>query len=245
MANTMKSSPPLNSFKQHTCVTAFTLVEMLVVMGMMISLTVLSGPAFRALVGASSVDRAIADLSGTMEFARTYAMANGTYVRVVFATMTTPTGNRLLPATVALTIYPADGTLDHGTASDMEDPTKWRALGKPVVLNDLLVYNSINGWSPDTSADASPSSSTIDDFMRKTAGVLDGAQDPNYTTCIQFNPDGEAGVTSSAPSRYIKIALDEPASPTDTTSRNRNPFIIRLSGINGTITILRKGEGIR
>ena len=43
------------------------------------------------------------------------------------------------------------------------------------------------------------------------------------------------------PARYIKIAIDRPL--TNTVSMKRDPFILRLSGVNGSIITLR-ADGI-
>ena len=64
---------------------AFTLLEMLVVMGIIAILMVLVAPAFTNLKSAGDVTNAVYGIQGLLDNARTYAKANNTYVFVGFA----------------------------------------------------------------------------------------------------------------------------------------------------------------
>jgi len=63
---------------------AFTLIEMLVVMGIIAILMVLVAPAFTTLKSAGDVTSAAYTIKGVLDTARTYAMANNTYTWVGF-----------------------------------------------------------------------------------------------------------------------------------------------------------------
>src|SRR6266852_4088062 len=63
---------------------AFTLIEMLVVMGIIAILMVLVAPAFTTLKSAGDVTSAASTIKGVLDTARTYAMANNTYTWVGF-----------------------------------------------------------------------------------------------------------------------------------------------------------------
>lgn len=63
---------------------AFTLVELLVVMVIGLILMALVVPAMNAFKGAGDVTRAAYDVQGALQTARTYAMANNTYTWVGF-----------------------------------------------------------------------------------------------------------------------------------------------------------------
>src|SRR6266567_448737 len=63
---------------------AFTLIEMLVVMGIIAILMVLVAPAFTSLKSAGDVTGAAYTVKGALDQARTYAMANNTYTWVGF-----------------------------------------------------------------------------------------------------------------------------------------------------------------
>ena len=76
---------------------AFTLLEMLVVMGIIATLMVLVAPAFTSLKSAGDVTGAAYTVKGVLDQARTYAMANNTYTWVGFyeenTTATAPTNS--------------------------------------------------------------------------------------------------------------------------------------------------------
>src|SRR6266403_5474426 len=63
----------------------FTLLELVIVIGIIAMLLVLVGPAFTALTSRTDVSGAIYGVKGVLEHARAYAKANHTYVFVGFA----------------------------------------------------------------------------------------------------------------------------------------------------------------
>src|SRR5438046_6172917 len=63
---------------------AFTLLEMLVVMGIIAILMVLLAPAFTSIKSAGDVTGAAYTIKGVLDTARTYAKANNTYTWVGF-----------------------------------------------------------------------------------------------------------------------------------------------------------------
>jgi type II secretory pathway pseudopilin PulG len=119
----------------------FTLLELLVVIGIMIILTVLAAPAFTALKSAGDVTSAAYTIKGVLEQARTYAMANNTYTWVGFFeedagtfTPATPGNGRLVISIVSS----IDGTNVYGGAtSGTIDPTKLKQIGKLVKISNV------------------------------------------------------------------------------------------------------------
>src|SRR5437016_14086749 len=63
---------------------AFTLLEMLVVMGIIATLMVLVAPAFTTIKGGTDVTSAAYTVKSVLDTARTYAKANNTYTWVGF-----------------------------------------------------------------------------------------------------------------------------------------------------------------
>jgi Tfp pilus assembly protein FimT len=101
------------AIRQRRLTSGFTLVELIVVIGVIILLTALLTPAFTNLKSAGDVTSAAYTIKGILEQARTYAKANNTYTWVGFfeEDMSSPTtgtaGNgRLVMSIVAST----DGT---------------------------------------------------------------------------------------------------------------------------------------
>ncbi len=229
--------------RRQPALRAFTLVELLTVMAIILLITGLMVPAVKTLNGAGLVNKAVADLARTLEYARTYAMANRTCVRVLMGQL--PAGNgRSVPATTALTIYSADGTyltdttttLAQADQAAMQNSATWPALGTLVVLDNELPFNTLQGSLPDTSADVTPAANTA---MLPVKRALSGRGTMTFTQAIQFTATGEARVVFDTPAHYIKVAMDQPLPGNAAIEIKKDPFILRLSGINGSIDILR------
>jgi len=216
----------------------FSLVELLAVMSMAVLLMTISGPVVGALKRSGSVTRASDDLSRTMELARVYAMANNTYVRVAFGSINPGSAGRLTPAMVVLVMGSVDSTSSMNSAADMANAAKWVSLSKPLIMENLCMYDAtLNAQSPSTANDAVPSATDIGMFSKVVASL----GTVNFSSFIQFNSSGEACVIQGQTARYIKIACDQPVQPNNmSVAQNKNPFILRLSGVNGSIGILRK-----
>jgi prepilin-type N-terminal cleavage/methylation domain-containing protein len=215
---------------------AFSLIELLAVMAILATLSAVTIPAVQSLRGAGSVNRAISDLSGTLEMARAHAMANRTYVRVLLASLPA-SGARVTASTLALVVSPSDGTTRN---SDMSDPSAWPTLSRPLVLENLGLSGSLQGaGSFSTAADATPAGSNVTGSLMPAfqRGVSSFGQ-VTFDQVIQFGPSGEARVGFDQPARHISVGLaqnDASGQPT----REDNAFILRLSGVNGSIAILR------
>lgn len=212
---------------------AFSLIELLAVLAIMATIATLSGPAIRALNGAGTVTKAAADLSRTIELARVYAMARQTHVRLVFSEIPGK-------GTLVMTIYSADGTLDFPDRASMENAAVWPQLGKTLFLSGMEVNDALQARTPSTTDDVKPFDSTNADsyfekFQRQAGGIKSGSQNPSFDQFIQFSPSGEARVKRDSAARYIKVGIDKEGSGAGT-----NPVIIRLSGANGTLNVLRK-----
>ena len=203
----------------------FTLIELMVVMSIMVTMMAFSRPMISALVGSNSVNKAISDLSCTLEEARAYAMANNTYVNVGFGTTANSPSNPT-PSFVVLCLYSIDGTINASAASDLASNAKWLAIGRTLVLNNFNFNDALG-----TSSDATPATTDIPAFTRAVGnlGVV------NFSGCIQFSPRGTARVQVASPARFIKVALDQSA-----PMNGKNPFVIRMGGLTGAIEILRK-----
>jgi len=211
---------------------AFSLIELLSVLAIVGILAAAAGPAIRGLAGSGDINRSISNLSGNLELARTYAMTHHTYVRVAFSELST-SASRLSPGIGVLVIYSSDGTLDSDTASDMANPSKWPEASKNLVLENLGINDSLNASSALTAQDALPSASDISTFSRQIGGIATA----QFSSFIQFNPTGEARVLKGEPARFIKLGMDRPA-----PQNGKNPFLLRVSALNGTIHVFRKED---
>ncbi len=202
---------------------------MLVVLGIMAMIMAMAGPAFKALSGAGGENRASSELSGLLELSRLHAITHQTYVRVGI-------GQSSSKQTVVLSIYSADGTLD----TDTGDQKRWPLLKKPLVfdrleVNDALDVTGKNG-SFSTTSDLLPSSTDIEPFRRKMSGA---SSELDFKSIIQFDPHGNAQIKNGTTARFIKIGFERAGD-----KKKSNPFIIRISGTTGLVSVYRKEDGI-
>src|SRR5205814_1611240 len=117
----------------------FTLLEMLIVMGIIAILMVLLAPAFTSIKSGTDVTSAAYTIKGVLDQARTYAMANNTYtwVGLYEEDASQPSTNPATPGTgrVVLSIVASkDGTTVYtgaltSPATEL-DPTRLVQLGK-------------------------------------------------------------------------------------------------------------------
>ena len=75
---TSSSLPPSHKGRRH----GFTLVELLVVVGVIVLMMTLAVPAFNSIRGGTDFTSVTYDMSGLLDQARAYAMANNTFVLV-------------------------------------------------------------------------------------------------------------------------------------------------------------------
>src|ERR1044071_7131576 len=96
---------------------AFTLLELLIVMGIVALLMVLIAPAFTTIKSGTDVTSAAYTIKGVLDTARTYAKANNTYTWVGFyeedvsQSSTTPTATAGIGRIVMSIVASKDGTM--------------------------------------------------------------------------------------------------------------------------------------
>lgn len=134
---------------------AFTLVELLVVMGLIVLLASLVLPAFSGLNRAGGATKAYYDIAGLSENARTYAVANNTYVFVGFAeadVSTSPSAAQNFTAGKVGRIFAAAVASRDGTRGyDYFDATiasNWKAGynngARLVPISKLVTYDNLH-----------------------------------------------------------------------------------------------------
>ena len=124
-------------------ISAFTLLELLIVVGIIGLLLVLIAPAFTTIKGSTDVTSSAYTIKGVLDTARTYAKANNTYTWVGFyeenvsnatsPNTDTPKVGRLIMSIVAS----KNGTNVYGSGNGAIDPTKLTQIGKLVKIENV------------------------------------------------------------------------------------------------------------
>ncbi len=121
---------------------AFTLVEMLVVIGVILILMSILAPAFNGLKRAGDITSAAYTIKGALEQARATAIANSTYAWVGFyeedgskdtTAPPTPGNGRLVISIVSS----RDGTSIYGSSAGPIDPTRLTQVGKLIKIDGV------------------------------------------------------------------------------------------------------------
>src|SRR5438477_1810702 len=168
----------------------FTLLELLIVVGIIGLLLVLIAPAFTTIKGAGDVTSAAYTIKGVLDTARTYAKANNTYVWVGFyeenvANPASPNSSPPSVGRVILSIVASnDGTAVYNPSSPGSiDPTKLSQVGKLTKIENVHLYAGL------------PNSATP--FQYPVGSPAPSAQ-YTFRQAIQFSPSGEARANNNS-----------------------------------------------
>jgi Tfp pilus assembly protein FimT len=249
---------------------AFTLLELLIVVGIIALLLVLIAPAFTYIKGGTDVTSAAYTIKGVLDTARTYAKANNTYTWVGFyeenvANSASP--NRDTPAVgriVMSTVASKDGTMiyDPTNVGQQNLTTGLTQVGKLTKLENVHLWThtdvpSGTGETFDSRpniastyciGDASPSNSTTP-FQYPVGNPAPGAQ-YSFVKAVQFSPSGEARVNNSTTNSNglqvfplqaaAEIALEPTHGATAPASVPANVVAVQFTGLGGNVKIYRK-----
>jgi prepilin-type N-terminal cleavage/methylation domain-containing protein len=245
----------------------FTLLELLIVVGIMGLLLVLIAPAFTTIKGGTDVTSAAYTIKGVLDTARTYAKANNTYTWVGFKEVDVSKDSSVTPQNsgigrIAMAIVASkNGTRGYDTTLNPQPtPFAWTpnppgynnganlvAVGKLQYLDNVHLAGALttagNMARPSVSSNyiigLAPASVTPFDWPLGSA--LNGGQ-YSFQTVINFDPQGVARIqysnNTSTISPYTEIDL-QPTHGTTVDTNNRNVVAIQLGGVGGNATIYR------
>ena len=203
---------------------AFTLMELMLVIAIMVIVAAFIAPAFTSIKGAGDVTGAIYNIGGLLEQARSYAMANQTYVWVGFEEVDASKDPSVNPQTIGTgriavaVVASRDGTRGYDiTNNSLLNPawTNYNNGASLVAINKLLRFenlhmapffstipNSGNTTRPIVSSGsyqlgnttANPNPGNCVTPFDWPLGSAIGAGQYSFTRVINFNPEGVARI---------------------------------------------------
>jgi prepilin-type N-terminal cleavage/methylation domain-containing protein len=252
----MMAPPPdyqLSTISSRRKRSAFTLLELLIVVGIIGLLLVLIAPAFTSIKGGTDVTSAAYTIKGVLDTARTYAKANNTYVWVGFyeenvenaasPNSSSPRIGRVIMSVVAS----KDGT-NIATGGAMSSASLIQ-VGNPIKVENvhLAAFADGSGQAPaDTFDTRMPV--TFNGMQYSLAGMPPSTTPFTYPagspytfpTTVQFSPRGEAVIGNSA-QNSLQPAAEIGVQPTHgATLDSTNPVAIQFTGLGGNVKIYRK-----
>jgi type II secretory pathway pseudopilin PulG len=177
----------LRSLSQRERASAFTLLELLIVIGIIALLMILIVPAFTNVKSAGDVTSAAYTIKGVLDTARTYAKANNTYTWVGFyeedvsqpsTNPSTPGVGRLVMSIVAsrdgTNVYSSGTNVCVGSGTGTICPDKLIQIGKLIKIENVHLPLFALGSGTGDTFDARPSPSPASDANYSRFGELNG-----------------------------------------------------------------------
>jgi prepilin-type N-terminal cleavage/methylation domain-containing protein len=250
----MEHWPPLPPKSGSESSHGFTLVELLLVVGIIGLLLAITGPIWNTLSGSSNIAKSSSDIQNIMEQARSYAMANNTYTYVGIwevDLLKAQSGTVPLPqgiGRVAIGIFYSPTGLEPLKSGQSISSANTAQLGKlnyfeNLHITDLSGQNSVGLLRPTTtniitsSTPAAPSG-----FQWPLTGTV---QYPNnLVNVIEFSPQGCARVLTGNtydPSLkdFLELGLMPAHGNTTATNDSKNSAVLQINGTSGAIRLYR------
>jgi prepilin-type N-terminal cleavage/methylation domain-containing protein len=248
----------------------FTFIELLIVTGIIAMLIALVAPAFTSIKSGGDVTSALSAVSGTLEQARTYAMANNTYVWVGFyeeASSNPGTAGR--GRIIMSVIASKDGTQIFDPSSSPSstnnlDGTKVVQLGKLTKIENMHlgdvpdpIPSNNTPWdqrSGVTAAGPPVVVYRIGDTNPTVGGqpltTLFPFQYPvgsplptaqyTFTKTVQFNPRGESNLNSTSSTVAWIEVGVQPAHGDSPDLRTAKNAAVQVAGFTGDVKIYQR-----
>ncbi len=200
----------------------FSLIELMAAIALIVVLAAMGAPSMlNPRSGVAVMDRSVSNLSLLLEQARTYAMANNTYVWVGFST-----------DTVKNTVTVAAMAGVSGASSDINAAASLRAISKPQVFENVeLCSINATALSRETAVDLIGATGSGTTFRRNAAnGTV------SFGNLIQFGPAGDVRIPGGSVSRWLELGL-QPLH--GTKADTANIAAVQVGGLTGQVRVYR------
>jgi len=237
-----KVRPPSRAERDPESIRGFTLLEILIVVGIIGLLLVLIAPAFTTTKGGTDVTSAAYTIQGALDTARTYAKANNTYAWVGFAgSIGATTTGQVQMAIVAS----KDGT-NLWSANNALPAASLVQVGKMITLNNVHIGDT---GLPQNDGTEFESRASVDSDHRISSSANTPypftVQQTTFDKWIQFSPRGDTLIHGGSFSivRYAEVGLLPTHGTTLAATINPasgNIVAIQVSGFGGNARIYRR-----
>ena len=190
----------LNPLTPRYCVAAFTLVELLAVVGIMGLLAAVAVPALKGLTGSGGRKQALSQVMGALEIARNTAISTGTNAAVIFPDSTFASGDAYKYRSMAVVAW---------NATDSNAPATM--VGSWIVLPQgiALFPNSISALPQGTNISVriltSNNTANFRAISFQSDGTLDENLSPFPTNGIAFFEGTVTGTTTNSTSKMTNF----------------------------------------
>jgi prepilin-type N-terminal cleavage/methylation domain-containing protein len=244
------SQPSTNSQRFRA---AFTLLELLIVVGIIGLLLVLMAPAFTYIKGGTDVTSAAYTIKGVLDTARTYAKANNTYtwVGVCEEDVSSPgSGCGGIGRIVMSIVASKDGT-DPTYVPPQNLTASLTQVDKLTKIDNvhLATFTDGSGQPPGTTFGTRPPV-TFNGTQYSIANMANSSTPFNipagsaytFSKAVQFAPGGEARVNNSVTSLQpaAEIGLEPTHGATVPASIPANVVAVQFTGVGGNVRIYRQ-----
>jgi len=200
---------------------AFTLVELLAVIGIMGLLAAVGVPALKGLTGSGGRKQALSQLMGALEIARNTAISSGTNAAVIFPDSSFASGDAYKYRSMAVVAWNPTNT--NGTNTMVGS---WIVLPQGVVLHHVQI-NQLPLITNTTTLRIPPSTNSVDITKNKLRAVVfqsDGGIEESYYTNT---------LTTEGISFYEGAVVENFTKTTNTSKQTNNAETIMMTHYTG------------
>jgi prepilin-type N-terminal cleavage/methylation domain-containing protein len=225
----------------------FSLVELLVVMGIIVLMAALVIPAMNTIKGGSDLTKSASDLSDLIQQARAYAMGNNTYVYLGIKEVDQMAGGytdgkgQVISAIVASKTGLRPSTLSPLAPADIQAISRLQRFDN-THIDDGTPDNSGNMARPTPSATLSGQNQN--NLPISFTWPLGGSgSTTTFSKVIEFDPQGVArfqqGSNTNNIQNWIEIPLQPSKGSAGVAANEKNAAVLQVDGITGNVRTFR------